>query len=116
MKVLTPRQQKRAYRARELYDTMGTPTVDDLKAMIRMNLIRNNIVTTEDVNLAEKAFGADVGNVKGKTTRSRPAPVISNIVEIRDELLEVQKDVTLSMDGMMVNSWNFLTTILHKIF
>ena len=33
---------------------MGTPTVTNLKSMIRMNLIKNNKVTTEDVNLAEK--------------------------------------------------------------
>jgi hypothetical protein len=116
MAFLSPRQQKRAYRARQLYDAMGTPTVDDLKAMIRMNLIRNNIVTTEDVNLATKAFGAEIGNIKGKTTRSRPKPVMSNIIEIPDELLEVQRDVTLSMDGMMVNSLKFLTTISHEIF
>jgi hypothetical protein len=116
MKFLSPRQQKRAYRARELYDAMGTPTVDDLKSMIRLNLIRNNIVTTADVNLAVKAFGPDVGDIKGKTTRSRPKPVTSNVIELPDELLEVQKDVTLSMDGMTVNSLKFLTTISHEIF
>jgi hypothetical protein len=55
---------------------MGTPTVDDLKAMIHMNLIKNNVVTMDDVNLAEKAYGPDVGGIKGKTTRSsRPKPV-----------------------------------------
>jgi hypothetical protein len=83
---------------------------------IRMNLIWNNVVTTEDVNLAVKVFGADIGSVKDKTTRSCPKPVMSNIIEIPDELLEVQKDVTLSMDGMTVNSLKFLTTISHEIF
>jgi hypothetical protein len=116
LKFLSPRQQKHAYQARELYDAMGTPTVDDLKAMIRLNLIWNNIVTTEDVNLAVKAFGPDVGDIKGKTTRSHHKPVTSNIVEIPDELLEVQKDVILSMDRMTVNSLKFLTTISHEIF
>jgi hypothetical protein len=95
---------------------MGTPTVEDLKAMIRMNLIRNNAVTTKDVNLAVKAFGPDVGDIKGKTTRSRPTPVSNNIIEIPDELLEAQKDMILSLDGMAVSSLKFLTTISHKIF
>ena len=36
---------------------METPTVDDLKAMIRMNLINNNEVTMDDVKLATKAYG-----------------------------------------------------------
>ena len=59
---------------------MGTPTVTDLKSTIRMNLIKNSKVTTGDVNLAEKAFGPDVGSTKGKTTRTKPTPVTINIV------------------------------------
>jgi hypothetical protein len=89
LKYLSPRQQKREHKACELYDAMGTPTVKDLKAMIRMNLIRNNTVTTKDINLAVKAFGPDVGDIKGKTMRSRPTPVSNNIIEIPDKLLEV---------------------------
>ena len=61
---------------------METPTVDDLKAMIIMNLINNNEVTMDDVKLATKAYGLDVGEIKGKTMRNRPMPVVSNIVEI----------------------------------
>jgi hypothetical protein len=113
---LSPRQQKRAKIARELYEAMGTPTVDDLKAMIWMNLIKNNVVTTDDVNLAIKAYGPDVGAIKGKTTRSKPTPVTSNILEIPDELLEVQQDLTLSMDGLTVNSLKFLSTISHDLY
>ena len=62
-KFLSPRQKKRAKQAQELYKAMGTPTVDDLKAMICMNLIKNNVVTTDDVNLAMKAYGPDVGRI-----------------------------------------------------
>jgi hypothetical protein len=109
LKYLLPRQLKRAYKARELYDAMGTPTVEDLKAMIWMTLIRNNKVTTKDVNLAIKAFGPDVGNIEGKTTRRRPTPVSNNIIEIPDELLDVQRNLVLSMDGMVVNSLIFLS-------
>eukprot|EP00957_Ditylum_brightwellii_P023828 1798069-Ditylum_brightwellii.AAC.1 len=65
---------------------MGTPTVEDLKAMICMNLIRNNKVTTDDVNLATRAFGPDIGAIKGKTTRSKRTPVTSNMIEIPREL------------------------------
>jgi hypothetical protein len=95
---------------------MGTPTVSDLKAMIQMNLIKNNLVTTADINLATKAFGPDIGAIKGKTTRSRPTTVISNIVEIPDELLNIQQDMTVSMDGLTVNSYEFLSTISHDLY
>jgi hypothetical protein len=34
MKFLSKRRQERAKKARKLHEVMGTPTVDDLKAMI----------------------------------------------------------------------------------
>ena len=113
---LTPRQQERAKKARALYRALGTPSLDDLKAMIRMNLINNNSVTTKDINLAARAFGPDVAAIKGKTTRTNPAPAVSNLVEIPDELLETHQDVTISMDGLTVNSLKFLSTISHDIY
>ena len=116
MAFLTPRQQQKAKQARKLYEAMGTPTVTDLKSMIRMNLIRNNEVTTGDVNLAEKSFGPDVGSIKGKTTRTKPTPVTSNLIEIPSELLSIHEDVTISMDGLTVNALKFLTTTSHDIY
>jgi hypothetical protein len=116
MKFLSKRQQKRAKQAQELYEAMGTPVVDDLKVMIRMNLIKNNVVTTDDVNLATKAYGPDVSGIKGKTTQKRPTTVESNIVEIPDELLEIQQDLKVSMDSMTVNSLEFLTAISHDLY
>ena len=116
MRFLSPRQQLRAKKARKLYEAMGTPTVDDLKAMIRMNLIRNNEVTTDDINLATKAYGPDIGAIKGKTTRSRTTPVTSSKIEIPEELINVQKEVALSIDGLNVNSLNFSTTISQDIY
>ena len=53
--------------------------------MIRMNLIKNNKVSTEDVNLAKKAFGPDAGAIKGKITRSKPTPVMNSKIEIPKE-------------------------------
>ena len=37
------------------------PTVEDLKTMIQMDLIKNNVVTTDDINLATKSYGPGVG-------------------------------------------------------
>ena len=61
MKCPISRQQNLAKKVQELYKAMGTTTVDDLKAMIRMNLINNNEVATDNVNLDTKAYGPDVG-------------------------------------------------------
>ena len=66
---------------------MVTPSVDYLKEMIWMTLIKNNVVTMEDVNLYTKSYGPDVGGIKGKTMRIMPTSVVINTVEIPDEYL-----------------------------
>ena len=65
------------------------------------------------MSLSTKDSGPDVGGIKGKTTRSWPTQVVINIVEILDEFLKLQQDLTLSMDGFTVHSLKFLSTISH---
>lgn len=84
--------------------------------MVRINLIRNNKVTTKDVNIAIKTFGPDIGTIKGKTTRQKPPLIIDNHIEIPEELVRVNREVTMSIGGLSVNSLKFLTTISHNIF
>eukprot|EP00957_Ditylum_brightwellii_P082501 6272137-Ditylum_brightwellii.AAC.1 len=81
-----------------------------------MNLVKNNEVTTEDVNLGLKAYGPDVGEVKAKTTRRHPDPVQDRTNKIPDELLKVNEEVVLSIDGLVVNTIDFLTSISHDIY
>ena len=69
LKYLSARQQKRAKLARKAYQAIGTPTTEDFKEMIRMNLIKDLEITTEDVTLAEKAFCPDIGALKGKNNK-----------------------------------------------
>ena len=60
LKGISPRQQNRSKKARELYKAMGDPTVDDLKVMIQINIIKNNKKTIDDINLSTKSYGPDV--------------------------------------------------------
>jgi hypothetical protein len=39
--------------------------INDLKAIIWMNLIKNNPVTTEDIKITKKIFGPDIPSLKG---------------------------------------------------
>ena len=80
-----------------------------------MNGIRNCPVTLEDIAIAEKIFGQDVGSLKGKSTRTKPAPPVQNYIEIPPELLKAQENVTLCIDGMWVNGLQFLTTVSNNI-
>jgi hypothetical protein len=111
----TQRQFERAKRARDLYHALGTPSINDFKAMLRMNTITNNPVTTEDIKIAEKIFGLDIKALQGKTTRRRPTPVVNDYIEIPKELVTAQREVTRCMDGMMVNGIALLTTVSRNL-
>jgi hypothetical protein len=63
-----------------------------------------------------KAYGPDISGIKGKTTRKKPTTVENNTVEMLEELLEIQQDLKVSMDGMTVNSLKFLTAISHDLY
>ena len=43
-------------------------------------------------------------------------PVVRSIVEITKELLELKQDLKVLMDGLTVNSLNFLSTISHELY
>ncbi len=107
----TQRQYERAKEARRLYHIVGTPTVENFKSLLRMNVIKNCPVTTEDVNIAEKIFGKDISSLKGKSTRRKPKPVRADLIEIPKELIEKHHEVELCMDTMYVNECGMLTAI-----
>jgi hypothetical protein len=111
----TDREVTRAKKARMLLHTLGCPTIQDLKAIIRMNTIANCPVTINDIDLAEKIYGKDVASIKGKTTRKEPTPVIQNMVEIPPELKKAQQNVDLCYDTLFINGMAFLSTISKRI-
>ena len=82
MKMFTPREVKDAKKARGLYQTLGTPSITDFKAIVKSNAIKNCPVTLEHIDTAEQIFGPDIGALKGKTTRRKPQPVVKDYMEI----------------------------------
>ena len=95
MKMFTPREVLQAKKARGLYQTLGTPSITDFKAIVRSNTIKNCPVTLEHIDTAEQIFGPDIGALKGKTTRRKPQPVVKDYMEIPQELTEKAKTVEL---------------------
>ena len=114
-KGYTLRQFERAKTARKLYHNIGTPTVTNFKALLRSNAIKDCPVTVEDVNIAEKIFGPDISSLKGKSTRRKPKPVTSDVIQIPKELIMQHHDIELCMDTMFVNDCGFLTAIDRTI-
>ena len=62
---MSNRQKERAVKAKKF------SLLWDSKIIIRMSLVQDNQVTIEDIDLAQKLFGPDVGPIKGKTTRKK---------------------------------------------
>ena len=116
MKFHTPREIKRAKLARDLIAALGSPSVAGLKAAIAMNAIADLPVCTDDVNIAEKIFGPDLGTIKVKTTHRKPLPMVSDNITIPPQLYENRDALELCMDIMFVNEMPILTTITRALY
>ena len=112
----TKQQVDRARKVRDMIRSLGCPSLADMRAAIKMNCIRNQPFTEDDITVAEKIFGPDVATVKGKTTRRKSKPYVRDVVSIPPELIQAQRNVHLCMDTMFVNGMPFLTTISKNIY
>ena len=88
-KFLLDSQQPKAKKARKMIQALGMLTTANLKVIIRMNLIKDYKVNTEDTNLAKRVYGSDVGSLKGKSAHIKPASVTLNMIELPEELLNI---------------------------
>ena len=84
----TNRQIEKAKQARALYHALGTPTIKDFKAILRMNAIKNCPITLEDIDVAEFIYGKDIGAIKGKTVRQKPHPHLQS--HLVNKILKVE--------------------------
>jgi hypothetical protein len=88
-----------------LFLALGTPSNNDFTAILKMKAIPNNPITTDDINLAEKILGRDIGPIKGKTTRKKPVPVVDEYIDIPKELIASQYAVKSSLDVINKCKW-----------
>ena len=92
------------------------PSCKDFKAIITMNLIKDNQISHGDINLVETIFGKSKGEIKGKPIRQNQKHEDNETINIPEELIYKNKDLELGIDTMYVNRLLFLTSISHKIY
>ena len=116
-KGFSRRQLKDAKTASDLLAKVGHPSVKDLKNMIQSGLLKNCPVTLADVDNAITIYGPDIASLKGKTTRTTPARVRTNIIPVPPVILSRHKLVTVDADIFIVNKLPFFTTLgQHLLF
>lgn len=100
-----------AKRARELYHTLGRPSAEKFKSIVRQRFILNCPVTNKDIEVADDIYGPDVSTMKGKRTRQPTVRVRFDIVDIPQQIIDRNQAMTLAIDIFFVNNIIFLGTI-----
>ena len=89
--MFTKREIEGADKAVSLQAKLAYPSKQALKWVIQSNQIQNCPVTVRDVEVAEQIYGKSVPALKGKTVRSRPPPVSTEIIKVPRDVLKLHK-------------------------
>jgi hypothetical protein len=83
----TKRNIAKAKEAQRLQGMVGNHTDKEFKGMVHERLITNCPGTVQDVENANRIFGPDLANLRGKTIRTKPEHVCIEYVQIPWDLL-----------------------------
>jgi hypothetical protein len=112
---LTDRNCDLVKKARKSLTLVRYPSPKDFKNMVCSNMIKNCPVASTDINNAEKMFGPDLATLKVKTDRRILPPVMTDYIKIPQEIIDLNRNVTITIDVMFVNGLPFLISISHKV-
>jgi hypothetical protein len=82
---------EKANEARCLQEMIGNPTEREFAGMVCEKLITNCPVTVHNINNANRIFGPDLANLRGKMTRTKPERVRVDIVQIPQDFVQLHK-------------------------
>ena len=82
-----------------------------------MNFIENIPVTVEDIDMATKICGPNIGMLKGKTVKKEYPRAKRDYINLPEEMsANSMAKITLTIDAMSVNGSLFLTTISLNLY
>ena len=111
----TRREIEGAERARTLFRAIGMPSYQKFIHALEHNHIRNCPVTAADVRRALHIYGPEVAVLKGKSTRTKPAPALpTTIIPLPKNIKEFHSHITLYIDFFFVNRIPFFHSISGK--
>jgi hypothetical protein len=58
-------------KAKELYQGLRIPSIQNFKSIIRMNMVANNPIITKDFDIFHQIFGPNIKFSEGKTTTKK---------------------------------------------
>jgi hypothetical protein len=109
------KQIEGAQAACRLMRMIATPSTCDFNALVRLNMIPDCPITTDNIKHADTLFGPDLATIRGKTVRCKPTRVVTDYVDIPRALVDINKQVTLAVDVMFVNLVPFLVSVSRTI-
>eukprot|EP00957_Ditylum_brightwellii_P193039 14698462-Ditylum_brightwellii.AAC.1 len=80
----------------------GRPSMKYLANMIKINLILKSSVSLEDIKIAAKIYGKDLGSLMGKTTKRKLARVMTDTINLPREIKEMHNKSTIAADLIMM--------------
>jgi hypothetical protein len=113
--LYSKRQVKLAEVARAGLHNAGFPSEQDFRLLVQNAHISNCPIRVDDVDRAKHNPGKDVGLLKGKTTKHKPMPVVENTIPVPKHILDIHKDVFLTVDLFYVNKIVFLITYSRRM-
>ena len=117
----TKRDVLKARAAKELQSKLGyasDTTMKDLlkeKEKVRHALLHNCPVTIDDFEKALTIFGPSVARLKGTSTRTKPIRAEADYVRIPQEIVDLNRFITIVADVMFVCGLPFLISLSRRI-
>jgi hypothetical protein len=107
----TDRDYERDRQAQRAPGLIGHPSTKDFNNMVCSNMIKNCPVASNDVNNANKMFGQDFATLKGERASRNPPLVMMDYIHIPKEIVDLNRNVTLTIDIMFMNGLPFMVSI-----